>query len=89
VLTKSVDSYDTDTAEVTLIHSTQRVTVDVSLLVEDLRFTQGEWINVIGYLEEEYEQSVMVKGIMVWGVSPGFDLLAYEDSVTKRMEATL
>ena len=88
MLTRSVDSYDTETATVTLIHSTQRVKVDVSLLVDDLRFTQGEWINVIGYLEE-YEHHFMVKGIMVWGVSPGFDLLAYEDSVAKRMEATL
>jgi hypothetical protein len=89
VLTKSVDSYDTDTAIVTLIHSTQRVKVDVSLVVDDLRFTQGEWLNVIGYLEEEYELPFIVKGMMVWGVSPGFDLLAYEDSVAKRMEATL
>ena len=89
MLTSSVDSYDTDIAVVTLIHSTQRVKVDVSLLVDDLRFTQGEWINVIGYLEEENELPLTVKGIMVWGVSPGFDLLAYEDSVAKRMEATL
>jgi len=84
----SVDAYDVTSASVTLVHSTQRVRVDVSLLVDDLRFTLGEWIHVIGYLEE-IEPVIMVKAIMVWGVTPGFDLSAYEESVTARMETIL
>jgi hypothetical protein len=43
---------------------------------------------VIGYLEE-IEPRLSVKGIMVWGVTRAFDLLAYERSVAMRMESTL
>jgi len=48
---------------------------------------EGEWINVIGYLEE-IEPRLFVQGIMVWGVTRGFDLPAYERNVATRMEAT-
>lgn len=62
--------------------------VDVSLLVDDLRLLDGEWVNVIGYLEET-DPTLLLKGIMVWGVSAGFNLSKYEDSVAARMEAIL
>ena len=42
---------------------------------------------MIGYLEE-IEPRLFVQGIMVWGVTRGFDLLAYERNVAMRMEAT-
>jgi len=66
------------------------VGVDISMLVEDLRFTRGEWVNVIGYLERlstsEGGTEWLVKGIMVWPVSPGFNLAQYEKVVLSRME---
>lgn len=86
----SVDTYDIPSSIVTLVHSGQKVQVDVSLLVDDLRFSPGEWINVIGYLEnEEPGESWIVKAIMVWNVSPGFNLSQYEDVVKSRMEAII
>lgn len=87
----SVDTYDTSRAIVNLAHSGRRVQVDVSILVDDLRFNLGEWINVIGYLEEREGETRangewIVKGIMVWPVSPGFNLIQYENTVESRME---
>ena len=82
--------YDIPSSIVTLVHSGQRVQVDVSLLVDDLRFNLGEWINVIGYLEkDELGGSWIVKAIMVWNVTPGFNLTQYEDVVKSRMEAVI
>lgn len=72
------------------MHSGHRVRVEVSLLVDDLRFSLGEWINVIGYLEnEESGESWIVKAIMVWNVTPGFNLVQYENVVKSRMEAII
>jgi hypothetical protein len=72
------------------VHSGHRVRVEVSLLVDDLRFSLGEWINVIGYLEnEESGESWIVKAIMVWNVTPGFNLIQYENVVKSRMEAII
>src|ERR1700733_2435916 len=78
----SVDSYDIDTGVAVLTHSGKGVGVDVSLLVDDLRFTMGQWLNVIGYLEHIPNRGGggrgggewLVKAIMVWPVSPGFNL---------------
>lgn len=84
----SVDTYDIPSSIVTLAHSGQRVQVDVSILVDDLRFNLGEWMNVIGYLEKDDEEW-MVKGIMVWPVTPGFNLIHYENTVNSRMETTI
>ena len=84
----SVDTYDIHRSIVTLVHSGQRVQVDVSILVDDLRFNLGEWMNVIGYLEKD-DGEWMVKGIMVWPVSPGFNLTHYENTVNSRMETTI
>jgi hypothetical protein len=61
------------------------VQVDISLLVDDLRLTSGEWINVIGYLEQDVKGWI-IRGIMVWGVTPGFNLVHYENTVKARME---
>ena len=86
----SVDAYDIDTAIVTLVHCSQSVQVDVSLLVEGLRFATGEWLNVIGYLEHiqtEKSTQYVVKAVMVLGVSPGFDLIQYENTVKSRTQA--
>ena len=91
----SVDSYDIDTGVVVLTHSGKGVGVDISLLVDDLRFTMGQWLNVIGYLEEIPTTGGgsgggggewLVKAITVWPVSPGFNLTQYEKSVASRME---
>ena len=86
----SVDTYDIPSSIVTLVNSGQTVQVDVSLLVDDLRFSIGEWINVIGYLEKDEQGKYwLVRAIMVWNVSPGFNLLQYEDVVKSRMEAMI
>jgi hypothetical protein len=77
-----------DTAVVTLIHSGQRIKVDVSLLVDDLRFSQGEYINVIGYLEQ-LDSKWIVRGVMVWPVPPTFNLLNYENAVKARIQTVL
>ena len=74
----------------TLVHCSQSVQVDVSLLVEGLRFATGEWLNVIGYLEHiqtEKSTQYVVKAVMVLGVSPGFDLIQYENTVKSRTQA--
>jgi hypothetical protein len=72
------------------VHSGHRVRVEVSLLFDDLRFSLGEWINVIGYLEnEESGESWIVKAIMVWNVTPGFNLIQYENVIKSRMEAII
>ena len=85
----SVDSYDIDTGVVVMTHSGKGVGVDISLLVDDLRFTMGQWLNVIGYLEEIPTRGGgewLVKAITVWPVSPGFNLTQYEKAVASRME---
>jgi len=74
-----------------LTHSGKEVAVDVSLLVDDLRFTLGQWLNVIGYLEQPTPHAGggggwLVKAIMVWPVSPGFNLVQYEKVVASRIE---
>jgi hypothetical protein len=76
-------------AIVTLVHCAQSLQVDVSLLVDDLRFSLAEWINVIGYLEqtETGPSQWIVKAVVAWGVSPGFNLIEYENTVKLRMEA--
>lgn len=84
----SVDTYGIHRSIVTLVHSGQKVQVDVSILVDDLRFNLGEWVNVIGYLEEDDEEW-MVKGVMVWPVTPGFNLIHYENTVNSRMETSI
>jgi Telomere capping, CST complex subunit len=74
---------------VTLVHCSHCLQVDVSLLVDDLRFSLAEWVNVIGYLEqtETVPSQWIVKAVMIWGVSPGFNLIEYENAVKSRMEA--
>ena len=84
----SVDDYNVDNAILTLVHSTHSVRVDVSLLVSDLRFGKGEWLNVIGYLENIDSQWI-IKAIMAWPVSPGFNLTHYENTVNLRMQSTV
>jgi hypothetical protein len=81
--------YDIDTAIVTLVHCSQSVQVDVSLLVEGLCFSTGEWVNVIGYLEQTQtgkSTQWVIKAVMVWIVSPGFDLIQYENTVKSRTQ---
>jgi hypothetical protein len=77
-----------ETAVVTLIHSGHRVNVDISLLVDDLRFTQGEYLNVIGYLEQ-LNPKWIVRGIMIWPVPATFNLLHYENAVKSRTQTSL
>jgi hypothetical protein len=85
----SVDAYDVNTATARLIHSGKKVLVDVSLLVDDLRFNLGDWVNVMGYLEKDASGSNwIVKAIMVWRVSPGFNLVDYEETVKPRINKT-
>ena len=84
----SVDDYNVNNAILTLILSTHSVRVDVSLLVSDLRFGKGEWLNVIGYLENIDSQWI-IKAIMAWPVSPGFNLTHYENTVNLRMQSTV
>jgi Telomere capping, CST complex subunit len=84
----SVDDYNVDNAILTLTHSTHSVRVDVSLLVSDLRLGKGEWLNVIGYLENIDSQWI-IKAIMAWPVSPGFNLTHYENTVNLRMQSTV
>lgn len=72
------------------MHSSQRIKVDVSVLVDDLRFSLGEWINVIGYLgKDDLTGSWIVNAIMVWNITPGFNLIHYESTVKSRMEAII
>jgi len=85
----SVDSYDVDTGVAVLTHSGKAVGVDVSLLVDGLRFTLGQWLNVIGYVEQlptGGRGEWLVRAIMVWPVSPGFNLAQYEKVMESRME---
>ena len=90
VVDDSVDSYDVDTGIVAVTHMGKGVGVDVSLLVEDLRFTRGDWLNIVGYLEQLATQEAgrewLVRGVMVWPVSPGFNIAQYEKVVLSRME---
>ena len=60
--------------------------VDVSLLVDDLRFTSGQWVNVIGYVEQD-GGGWIVRAVMVWATSPGFNLVQYEKVVGLRMQS--
>jgi hypothetical protein len=73
----------------TLVHSSYKVQVDVSPLVGDLRFSLGDWINVVGYLEKSETGEWTVKAVMAWPVTPGFNLTQYEDAVKSRMETTV
>ena len=84
---RSVDAYDRDTAVAKLIHGMHAVNVDVSLLVDDLRFTLGEWVNVIGYVEQQDGEGWIVRAVMVWATSPGFNLVQYENVVGLRMQS--
>jgi len=84
----SAGAYNIDNAILTLIHSMQSVHVDVSLLINDLRFSKGEWLNIIGYLEN-ISSKWIVKAIMAWPVSPGFNLTHYENTVKLRMQSTV
>jgi Telomere capping, CST complex subunit len=61
--------------------------VDVSILVDSLRFSLGDWVNVIGWLEsgQKDEPNWIVRAIMVWPVTPGFSLIEYEDVVKSRI----
>ena len=90
VVDDSVDTYDVDTGIVVVTHMGKGVGVDVSLLVEDLRFTRGDWLNIVGYLEQPAtqgrEREWLVRGVMVWPVSPGFNFAQYEKVVLSRME---
>lgn len=85
----SVDAYDVHASIVTLVHSAYRVQVDLSILINDLFFSLGDWINVVGYLEEAEQGAWNVKAVMVWPVSPGFNLIQYEDTIKSRMETTM
>jgi hypothetical protein len=51
--------------------------------MRDLQLYQHEWINVIGYVEQDGEQWV-VKALMSWPTTPGFNLDKYENAVTLR-----
>jgi len=70
----------------TVRHNDKSMRVDVSILVDDLRFNLGDWINVIGYHERDGGQTWIVRGVMVWPVPPGFDLVHYENAVKARTE---
>jgi len=82
----SVETYDVETAVATLIHGTAKVNVDFSLLVCDLELHSREWVNVIGYVENDGKQW-MVKAMMSWPTTPGFNLAWYENAVKSRPEA--
>jgi Telomere capping, CST complex subunit len=79
----SVDTYNDETAVAKLFHGSATVNVDFSLLVRDLQLHPREWINVIGYVEQDREQWV-VKALMSWPTTPGFNLDKYENAVTGR-----
>lgn len=80
-----MDTYDVQAGIVTLVHSNQSVQVDISLLVDDLQFNSGDWLHVIGYLES-LKSKWTVEAIMAWPVSPNFNLIQYEDTVSSRMQ---
>ena len=84
---RSVDAYDRDTAVAKLIHGMHAVNVDISLLVDYLRFALGEWVNVIGYVEQQDGEGWIVRAVMVWATSPGFNLVQYENVVGLRMQS--
>jgi len=83
-----VNVYNHHSAVVELGHDGKRVCVDVSLLASDIQLASGEWINVIGYVEKQ-GASWIVKAILAWPVSPGFNLIQYEKIVTQRMSSIL
>ena len=84
----SVDSYDVKTGIAVLVHLQVGVRVDVSILADDLRFTLGQWIHVMGYLEQPPTNTAewIVNAIMAWPVTDGFDLVQYEQTVQLRMQ---
>ena len=74
-----------------IVHACVRIDVDVTILVDDLRLTLGEWVNVIGYVEESPSRpnESIVKAIMVWPVTPSFNLAQYEHAVSVRMQSSV
>ena len=101
----SVDSYYPRTATLLLSHrplypptpaaSTKYVRLDISIHVRSLPSgitSNGEWLNVIGYIEEppenvsdEHRDTVYVQAIQIWPAG-NIDLGAYESSVRERLE---
>jgi Telomere capping, CST complex subunit len=82
-----------DTSTVSLTHEGNTVPVDVSILVHDLVLTRGQWIHVVGYFDMNDSSGPSSKGVvravMAWEVSPGFNLVQYEDAVKSRMSSIL
>ena len=101
----SVDTYHPRTATLRLSHrslypgapeaSTKAVLLDISMHVRSLPSgltTNGEWLNVIGYIVEppenisnEQRHTVHVQAIQIWSAG-NIDLGAYESSVRERLE---
>jgi hypothetical protein len=79
----SVAAYDDETATAKLFHGNATVNVDFSLLLRDLQLPPREWINVVGYVEQDGEQWV-VKALMSWPTTAGFNLEKYENAVKGR-----
>ncbi|KAG4303802.1 hypothetical protein PORY_002800 [Pneumocystis oryctolagi] len=96
-----ISDYDPTSARALIFHSTCAIEVDVSLLLSNLRFDIGDWVFVIGIIEQvsinmsckhfshsrylHILEGYILRAIIFWNAR-NIDIDRYEKVVKKRLE---
>ncbi|KAG5519064.1 hypothetical protein PMAC_002150 [Pneumocystis sp. 'macacae'] len=97
-----ISDYDPISARVLIFHSTCAIEVDISLLISNLRFNIGDWVFVIGIIDqvsinmslEHFSHSkyfriiegYVLRAIIFWNAG-NIDVDKYEKVVKKRLKS--
>ncbi|CCJ29580.1 unnamed protein product [Pneumocystis jirovecii] len=99
---KNISNYDPASARILIFHSACAIEVDISLLISNLRFNIGDWVFVIGIIDQvsinmswkdfscsryfRIIEGYILRAIIFWNAG-NIDIDKYEKVVKKRLES--